>query len=426
MMPSWINNSMTKMDKLRSFRKKNGYKGWIMLLARVFYALFTKPFLSVLSVFFWTADPKQIVFESKPDFSDNARTLFDFMVKSGLHEKYQITWLVARPDLYDAYHAKNVRFLKREGTYSGHYTMRAHISTWKAGTLFYTHSMYQLMHRPRGQQRINLWHGCGYKAAKGDSQKIAFDHLLVPSPLFVKTKAAFFERSETAFWPIGYPRYDEIVAKNEHATRCMKKLKEEHRVNKVLLWMPTYRGCENARFNDDTIAGSFQLPLVQTQEDLLSLQKLCKRNRILLLIKYHEMQKAAEELAEQENIQIIDNAWFEKKPFSLYHFLGVVDGLITDYSSVAVDFLLVDKPLAYVLTDYEEYKQSRGFVFDDPLKYMPGHHIFAWDGMEDFLNQIGRGEDCMREERQCLFKLMHTPFDCYCKEVLKKAGLMDR
>ncbi len=188
-----------------------------MLVAKITHAFFCKPFFRLLSKRYQVADPKCILFDSVPDFADNARALYDHMIKDGMNQRYQIFWLVADPDKYQKAAPVNVHFVKRQGKWSERYTLAAHKATWQAGTIFFTHSMYQQMHRPAGQKRINLWHGCGYKAAKGGSQNISFDKLLVPSQLFVETKSTFFGRAAEDFLPIGYPRYDEIVQKNETA-----------------------------------------------------------------------------------------------------------------------------------------------------------------------------------------------------------------
>ena len=65
-----------------------------------------------------------------------------------------------------------------------------------------------------------------------------------------------------------------------------------------------------------------------------------------------------------------------RKTDKTYELIGISDGLLSDYSSVAVDYLLLDRPLGYVLADYNIYKEKRGFVFEDPLEYMPGEKIY--------------------------------------------------
>ena len=47
--------------------------------------------------------------------------------------------------------------------------------------------------------------------------------------------------------------------------------------------------------------------------------------------------------------------------------LCCADVLITDYSSVFFEFLLMDKPIIFFAPDYDIYSQSRGFYLDYPL-----------------------------------------------------------
>jgi CDP-glycerol glycerophosphotransferase (TagB/SpsB family) len=52
-------------------------------------------------------------------------------------------------------------------------------------------------------------------------------------------------------------------------------------------------------------------------------------------------------------------------------YLPLCDVLVTDYSSLAFDFMLLDRPIVYFVPDLEEYTRYRGFYFD-PLEMMPG------------------------------------------------------
>ncbi len=53
---------------------------------------------------------------------------------------------------------------------------------------------------------------------------------------------------------------------------------------------------------------------------------------------------------------------WEKEGLQLYEFIHCADALVSDYSSVAIDYLLLDRPLGFTLDDYKEYTQSRGWV----------------------------------------------------------------
>lgn len=54
----------------------------------------------------------------------------------------------------------------------------------------------------------------------------------------------------------------------------------------------------------------------------------------------------------------------------IYNLLPQVDAIIGDYSSLCMQSLLLDKPMAYVVPDMEEYSKRRGFAFDPPTDYM--------------------------------------------------------
>ena len=101
------------------------------------------------------------------------------------------------------------------------------------------------------------------------------------------------------------------------------------------------------------------------------------------------------------------------------------DALITDYSSVAIDYLLLDKPIGFTLDDFEEYRKTRGFIFEDPKKYMPGHHIYSFSDLCDFLSSVSDGYDPFWEQRASVRLAAHNkPTSTYCEEVLRYFGFL--
>ena len=114
----------------------------------------------------------------------------------------------------------------------------------------------------------------------------------------------------------------------------------------------------------------------------------------------------------------------EKKQIKLYELIGISDGLLSDYSSVAVDYLLLDRPLGYVLADYNIYKEKRGFVFEDPLEYMPGEHIYNVQQFEQFVLDVKNGKDDYENQRKAILAKTHNVTDNYCKRVLDYFKIM--
>lgn len=60
------------------------------------------------------------------------------------------------------------------------------------------------------------------------------------------------------------------------------------------------------------------------------------------------------------------------KGVDLYEVLGATDLLITDYSSVYFDYLLLDKPIIFTPVDYKEYEENRGFLLSPYEEWTPG------------------------------------------------------
>ena len=118
------------------------------------------------------------------------------------------------------------------------------------------------------------------------------------------------------------------------------------------------------------------------------------------------------------NIVYVENKDLEARDLQLYEFINCSDALVSDYSSVAIDYLLMDRPLGFTLDDYEAYTESRGWVFDDPLEYMPGEHIYNLEQFEQFVLDVKEGKDDYKEQRAAVRAKTHNVFDNYCKRVL--------
>jgi CDP-glycerol glycerophosphotransferase (TagB/SpsB family) len=66
--------------------------------------------------------------------------------------------------------------------------------------------------------------------------------------------------------------------------------------------------------------------------------------------------------------------------------LPEMDLLITDYSSIATDYMLMDRPVIYVMPDYDDYLYSFGLL-EDMRSNLPG---LESKNMPDLKNHIVR------------------------------------
>ena len=140
---------------------------------------------------------------------------------------------------------------------------------------------------------------------------------------------------------------------------------------------------------------------------------------ILIVIKKHYLQ-VPYDFGENvlTNIVYLENRDLADNGLQLYEFINCSDALVSDYSSVAIDYLLLDRPLGFTLDDYEAYTESRGWVFDDPLEYMPGEHMYNMQDFENFILDIKNGKDNYKEQRASVRAKTHNVCDNYCQRVL--------
>ena len=68
---------------------------------------------------------------------------------------------------------------------------------------------------------------------------------------------------------------------------------------------------------------------------------------IFLIIKKHPLQSGwSLDEGTYTNIRYVTEEMLQKSGIQLYELVGLMDGLISDYSSIAVDYMLLDRPLA--------------------------------------------------------------------------------
>ena len=158
---------------------------------------------------------------------------------------------------------------------------------------------------------------------------------------------------------MGYPRNDFFYLQDSNLSQNIKnKYNISHEFKEILLYAPTFR--------DDDLVAKFPL----SKGDIIELNTLLISRNSILLMKAHK----AEKKIEFKNFSNIKNV---KKDSDIQELLFISDVLITDYSSVYVDYLLLDRPIIFFTYDYEFYeKENRGLQYD--LKTIaPGPLIYS-------------------------------------------------
>ncbi|WP_187229280.1 CDP-glycerol glycerophosphotransferase family protein [Escherichia marmotae] len=143
----------------------------------------------------------------------------------------------------------------------------------------------------------------------------------------------------------GYPRFDRIVS---HQNSRVKKI----------LFFPTWRSwLENLR-NDELNNSTY----VRSIYDFLCNERLkeyLSKNNIQMYYKpHHRISHLKLDLSSRNNIILL------KDNDDLTHYIRESDLLITDYSSVAWDFLYSSREVVFYIFDIDEYILKQGLYYD--------------------------------------------------------------
>ncbi len=364
----------------------------------------------------------QILFYSIPGFSDNAKALYNYIQKR-FPGQYKMVWIINKEDSLPEGNYPDTVFIRANSYYHRGFNFKALKAVAQSRYILFTHaSPVKEIPKMAGQIAVNLWHGCGYKAKeKTEESGISinpFDYVLVPGKIFVQTKAEFWNCSPEIILPLGYPRYDLLLAKCPKAEAYSQRMRGD--ADKLIFWMPTFRQTGRDKYPEEQIRYNFEIPLLSSEEELGKLNDYCKANRVTLCLKRHPMQVVySSEKNHYSNIRFISNKDIMEADVEFYSLLGCADALISDYSSVSIDYLLVNRPIAFALEDFEKYKSVRGFVFDDPLHYMPGHHLYNFHDLCDFISDVQSGDDRYAADRRRIMEEVHTSCNNYCENIWK-------
>ena len=363
------------------------------------YRAYTNAVFGICKALF-PVDEKLIIFESEGDFCDNAYALYKEFKDFGLDEKYRFVWAV------DGDYENGIEIIKK--------SLRSPRTLYylaRAKHFIYDHNNMYATLRKRPQQLITyLGHGAGFKSGKGAVPIIGTepDYRLSHGKMATAVLAHHWGVPDELYTSVGTPRLDWYYS---DLTEVKKKLEDSFHYSdykKVGLWMPTFRKSVSKEISDDSLNNETGLPLFTADDGLEKLDAFLKENGLLMILKLHHLQAELPSFSRKfSNLLILHDEDLKALDVQLYQFVPTTDFLITDYSSISVDYLLLDKPIIYTLDDYEEYNKTRGIWPENVLDYMPGEHVFTEDQFYEAVKDILSGNDLYKEDRERVKKEFH-------------------
>ena len=339
----------------------------------------------------------RIVIYSNWGFRDNIRTLYQYLVDNGYQDKYEIVCATN-----DFYHLERDSRVKYTSIYRGLY----YFLTSKY--FFYSFGKYPI--KPSKKQMVvNLWHGMPLKKIGNLEYGLEnidynfFTKLVSSSDLFTPIMKTAFNAKDEQMLLVGNIRNDELF---------------EEKKDKNIIWMPTYRNSKN--YHDSQDAFIFSLD----ESEFEDINTILAEYEYHLYIKLHPLEESQFKFKNNySNIHMLSEDIISQHYGTLYKFLGTTSALITDYSSVFLDYYLLDRPVAFTINDYEEYKEKRGFVFDDIKSLMAGPTISNLEELLKFLLSVMNSEDEFYIERNKVNSIVNSIQRDFTMTLLENIGI---
>ncbi len=344
-------------------------------------------------------------------YNYNSRYLFEY-VKENLPEITPL-FVINDPELRNSLSSKYGKqyFIETESIQGIRQALSAGVWFTSAGLPAYGTGL----HKKR--LIINLWHGVPLKkialldpnlkkTARIYFKKIFSENytcILTTSHELIPLMARSFAVSEDKIKVWGQPRNDGLFQKNDCREILGQLFPDLPEYTKTVLYAPTFRDY-----------GQVQL-FPFKDFDQKQLEAFLEEKNMLLFIRTHVAEQGSAAPYLGKRIRFLGNEQAE----DVTGILNIFDCLITDYSSIYIDYLLTDKPMIFLPYDRQQYLDGRGMNFDyDDVTPGPKPETF-----NDFLNALSPKEDFWKSERTRVNRLFneiqHPCAADICNKVLK-------
>lgn len=331
-----------------------------------------------------------IIFESSPNFADNTYWFYKYLVENtDVPEKYELVWFIGGSEnAKDKLLGRKIKCFVKDPK-----TLKEKVDY----TLYMTFAKYIIdcntfVHKTsKKQKRVFLGHGMPMKIVKFyDLKKGQVDINTITTYLFNKH---FYDIGDTDenMRNFGYCRTDVL---QQHAG------KRKNREKTSIVWMPTYR--QHTRKSELRIENSFPLglPVIKTQQQMQEIDDFLGENNCILYIRPHPAQDVSVmKIDEMKNIVIADSDYLDKRNLQLYEFLTETDALISDYSSVYYDYLMLERPIALAIEDLEDFSSKWPMFFDDFKANYKCPYLYTIDDLKKFISDTSKDIDEYEDER---------------------------
>lgn len=306
-----------KIDKRRPVH-------WLLLFQQGLYTLIA------IGMRYITARPnKPVVILYGHQLSGNLKALYEEWDRS-FREKFEMYFLSLGPDYPALLENQGVNVLRCN-------RLREMVKVGRSNVMITDHGLHAMQPfiHLTNIIFIDVWHGIPFKGFVPDDFRLQhrYDEVWVSSPLLKKIYVEKFGFKPEIVYDMGYARADRLFRNDppDPAFRIRAGIPGE---NKIILYAPTWK-------QDDQ--GRELFPFNEGQESFIrALSQVCRMHSATLVIRSHLNAQIGQQ--QFDNVVYCPMAEFPDTEGLLLN----VDVLICDWSSIAFDYLALDRPTIFL------------------------------------------------------------------------------
>ena len=346
-------------------------------LAQKLYRICGSLLIRTMGLFVKT-DPNLIVFISLMGtrFNDSPKAIYEYIKRNEHYRKYQMVWAFVQPKDFPGIPSVKLDSLK-------FFITALKAGYWVSNTQFER----GLTYKKRKTKYMYTMHGTAIKLSGNDCPgRNDFDfrtvnYLCVQSDFDKYVFERSFRARKNCFLESGRPCNDVLWHANEEQKKQLHEKLKLPDGKKVILYAPTWRESTNGGRSYD-----LKPPIdFQKWKDYLS-------DEYVVLFRAHHITTKLMDVT-------FDDFILNYSDYPDVNDLFIVsDILITDYSSVMVDFAILERPIFCFAYDYNEYLKERGTYFDLD-KELPNKPCRTQEELLEMINSIDFEEQKVRSKR---------------------------
>ncbi len=263
---------------------------------------------------------------------------------------------------------------------------------------------------------FQLWHGCSTKKSgimsfTKDNQgfKLVWknvDYIMSYSQTYTTFLNAQMLSAPWKYVITGASRND-FLFNSDGLSNLIKIFGEDLRHKKIIFYLPTYRDCYGETLGNKSFDNIFGFDNFSTEQ----FDNYLDLNQIKIIYKPHPHE---EDLVLSHfnnyplnNLLILKNENLLFNQFDLYELINASDMLITDYSSIFYDYLLLDKPIIFTPVDLIDYSKSVGFLIESFEIWAPGPKVLDQNTLQIEIKKSLNDKSYYKEQRSWMTNHHH-------------------